>query len=979
MAGNSEWRAFLETLPQGFYALDTQGRITDANRHGYASLGYTLAELLRKGIADLTPDFDPAAPRSHAQIKPVLPPTWRLRHKNGHLLAVEAHLEARADPGAGYFLLTQEPAVAPAQQRLRRLTRLYQALSEINQAIVRMQDEAALFPLVCQVAVELGGMKMAWVGGPGADGRRLEPATAYGSKTAYLADIEIPLGSATPGPAATAWQQARNVIINDFQTSAMTRPWHEAAARYGWHSAGFFPIARRGRPFAVLGVYHEQADAFDEEAVALLDEMARDITFALDNFDREKERRQALAALSASEEKLSKIFHNSPSAISITRLGDGTVIDVNEAWTRLTGYAREDVIGHSTLEFNIWIRPEDRLDFVAKLAAQGRLSNMEMHFRAASGPKPFLVSAEVMQFGEAACVVLMAQDLSTLKEALATIDEQRKFLESILESEPDCVKVVAPDGTLLQMNRAGLAMLEVEDIEQARAVGLMNFIEPGHRKTFAEFHRNVCAGGSGTLEFLVRGRLGTERWLETHATPLRGTDGGITALLGITRDITAKKRAEELIWRQANFDLLTGLPNRFMFHERLEQEIRNARRSGKTLALIFLDLDDFKGINDTRGHAVGDRVLVEAAQRIAACVRASDTVARLGGDEFTVLLPQLYDSTSAEQIAAAIIARLKEPFVPEGGHGAVFLSASAGITLHPDDGDDAETLLRNADQAMYAAKARGRNRYSYFTPALQAQAQARQELLGDLRRALAEGQFILYFQPIVELASTRLVKAEALLRWAHPVRGLVSAGEFIPLAEETGLIQPLGEWVFREATRWASHWAGLHAPGFQIGVNISPAQLHNDALNIDAWLAAIAEAGLAGASLVAEITESVLLDPDPEVAGKLSRLRSAGVQMAIDDFGTGYSALSYLKHFAVDYLKIDQTFVHDLATDAHDRALTEAIIAMAHRLGLKVIAEGVETEAQRSLLVAAGCDYGQGYLFARPLPAEEFEALLMGQ
>ncbi len=979
MAGNGELRAFLETLPLGFYALDTQGRITDANRHGHASLGYTRAELLRLGIADLTPDFDPAAPRPHAQVKPVLPPTWSLRHKSGHLLPVEVHFEAQSDRGAGYFLLAQEPAALPVQQRLRRLTRLYQALSEINQAIVRMEDEARLFPLVCQVAVDLGGMKMAWIGRPSADGLRLEPTMAHGSGTAYLESIEIPLTSPNPGPTATAWCEARNVIINDFQGSALTRPWHEAAARYGWNASGSFPILRGGKPFAALVVYHDQVGAFDEAVIALLDEMARDVTFALDNFDRERARQMALAALSASEEKFSKIFHNSPTSISITRLDDGTVIDVNDAWIRLTGYAREDVIGRSTLDFSIWMRPEDRLDFVAKLAAQGRVSNTEMLFRTAGGPKPFLVSAEIVRLGGTAFVAFMAQDVSNLKAALAIIDEQRKFLESILESEPDCVKVLAPDGELLQMNRAGLAMLEVEDIEQARSAGLINFIAPGHRKTFAEFHRKVCAGGSGTLEFLVRGRLGTERWLETHATPLRGAGGGITALLGITRDVTAKKRAEELIWRQANFDLLTGLPNRFMFHERLEQEIRSARRSGGVLALIYLDLDDFKGVNDSLGHSVGDRVLIEAAQRIAACVRTSDTVARLGGDEFTVLLPRLRDSADADKVAAAIIARLKEPFAPGAEHGTVFLSASAGITLYPDDGGDAETLLKNADQAMYAAKARGRNRYSYFTSALQAQAQARQELLGDLRRGLAEGQFMLYFQPVVELASARLVKAEALLRWAHPARGLVSAGEFIPLAEETGLIQPLGEWVFREATRWASHWAGLHAPGFQIGVNISPVQLHNDALDIDAWLAAIAEAGLPGASLVAEITESVLLDPDPDVAGKLSRLRSAGVQMAIDDFGTGYSALSYLKHFAVDYLKIDQTFVRDLATDAHDRALTEAIIAMAHRLGLKVIAEGVETEAQRSLLAAAGCDYGQGYLFARPLPASEFEALLPGR
>ncbi len=978
MAGDGDLRAFFETLPLGFYVIDGGGRIADANHHGHTSLGYTRAELLQLHVADITQDLDHAIVRKRSQVKPALPPTCLMRHKSGALHPVEAHFEVRAVDGHDtLFLLTQEPDAAnPAQLRLRRLTKLYQALSEINQAIVRMEDETRLFPLVCQVAVDLGGMKMAWIGRPSADGARLEPAMAYGSGTAYLDGIELPLASRQPGPAATAWQEARNVIINDFQASAATRPWHEAAARYGWNSSGSFPILRGGRPFALLGVYHERVGAFDEAAIALLDEMARDIAFALDNFDRAREHGKAIAALRVSEEKFSKIFHNSPNPISISRLADGVVLEANEAFMRATGRGRDEVVGRSTLDLGLWAQPEERQAIVAQLRAHERVLNREVIFLTAAGAQPFLVSAELIALGEESCVVIVAQDISSLKQALAALHDQKQFLDSILEHEPECVKVVAPNGELLQMNRAGLAMLEIHSIEEARRVGLTGFIAPQHRKPFAEFHQRVCAGESGTLEFLVRGKNGTDRWLETHAAPLRNAYGNITGLLGITRDVTAKKRSEELIWRQANFDLLTGLPNRFMFHERLEHEIRNTQRSGKMLALIFLDLDDFKAVNDTLGHATGDRVLIDAAQRIASCVRTSDTVARLGGDEFTVILPQLHDTTDVDRIAAAIIARLKEPFAPAEDHGAIFLSASAGITVYPADGRDADSLLKNADQAMYAAKQRGRNRFSYFTPALQVQAQARQELLGDLRRALATGQLALHFQPIVDLADGRLVKAEALLRWQHPERGLISAGEFIPLAEETGLILPLGEFVFQEATRWASRWAALRPQGLQVGVNISPAQLHSDALDLDAWFARLAQLGLPGTCLVAEITESVLLEADMDVAEKLARLRAAGLQMAIDDFGTGYSALSYLKHFPVEYLKIDQTFVRDLETDAHDRALSDAIIVMAHRLGLKVIAEGVETEAQRSLLAAAGCDYGQGYLFSRPVPGEEFEALL---
>ncbi len=642
----------------------------------------------------------------------------------------------------------------------------------------------------------------------------------------------------------------------------------------------------------------------------------------------------------------------------------------------MTGYAGADVANRSTLDLGIWSNPDDRQALVAELRTSGRVLNREITFRTTAGERPFLVSAETISLGQEPCFVLVAQDISSLKQALATIAEQKQFLNSILENEPDCVKVVAPNGEILQMNSAGLAMLEVESLDQARRIGLLDFIAPGHRRTFAEFHRHVCAGNSGRLEFLIRGRNGTERWLETHAAPLRNTRGGVAALLGITRDITAKKRADELIWRQANFDLLTGLPNRFMFHDRLEHEIHNALRSGAMLALIFIDLDGFKEVNDTLGHGAGDRVLVEAARRIESCVRASDTVARLGGDEFTLLLAQLRDIVDVDQIAAKLIARLKEPFVLAPEQPPIYLSASAGVTLYPADGGDAVTLLKNADQAMYAAKRRGRNRFGYFIPALQAQAQARLELLDELRRALAADQFMLYFQPIVELTTGRIVKAEALLRWQHPLRGVVGAAEFIPLAEESGLILPIGEYVFAEAARWARRWAELRPQGLQISVNISPAQLLSDAVDVDAWLAQLAALGLPGASLIAEITEGVLLDADANVAGKLARLRSAGVQMAIDDFGTGYSALFYLKKFHVDYLKIDQIFVRDLESNPSDRALSEAIIVMAHRLGLKVVAEGVETEAQRRLLAAAGCDYGQGHLFSRPLGAQAFETLL---
>lgn len=463
-------------------------------------------------------------------------------------------------------------------------------------------------------------------------------------------------------------------------------------------------------------------------------------------------------------------------------------------------------------------------------------------------------------------------------------------------------------------------------------------------------------------------------WLTINT--ILSPDGSVHRHVALFSDITDKVRTDELIWRQANFDLLTDLPNRRMFHDRLEQEIKKAHRAKSRLALLFIDLDRFKEVNDTLGHHLGDRLLIKAAHRIVSCVRESDTVARVGGDEFTIVLSELPDGTDVEKIAQLILEKLAAPFLL--GTEQAYVSASIGITFYPDDALDVEQLLRNADQAMYLAKNAGRNRLGYFTSALQEKAQLRLRMLNDLRGALAANQFALYFQPVVDLITGKIIKAEALLRWNHPVRGMVSPMDFIPLAEESGLIIEIGAWVFMEAARWISRWVAHVPDDFQISVNESPVQFQNDDNSIDKWLTHLSELGLSGKHFVIEITEGLLLNADAGITDKLLRFRDAGIEVAIDDFGTGYSSLSYLKKLDIDYLKIDKSFVKDIASDASDMALSEAIVMMAHKLGLKVIAEGVETQAQKDRLIAAGCDYGQGYLFSRPVPAEEFERLLKG-
>lgn len=477
-------------------------------------------------------------------------------------------------------------------------------------------------------------------------------------------------------------------------------------------------------------------------------------------------------------------------------------------------------------------------------------------------------------------------------------------------------------------------------------------------------------------EYRLRCKNGDYKWIYARGSIVsRSAEGLPLRMVGTHTDITALKAVEEKIWLQANYDGLTHLPNRQLFHDRLEQLIKKAQRDEERVAVLFIDLDHFKEVNDTLGHDVGDELLVEAASRIKDSVRDCDTVARLGGDEFTVLLPELHDLAVIGALAQKIIERVSMPYLLRGAE--LHVSASIGIAIYPDDATTVIELTKNADQAMYAAKGQGRHCFRFFTRTMQDDALLHMVLASDLRHALSASQLELRYQPIIDLASGEVHKAEALLRWLHPTRGQIPPNQFIPIAEETGLINPIGAWVMRQAIEQIVDWKQRLGAEFQISVNKSPVQFLADRHLQEDWLSHLEQVGLSGSSIVVEITEGVLMDTDMRVTARLLNYRDQGVQVAIDDFGTGYSSLSYLKKLDVDYLKIDQSFTRNLAPDSHDLSLCEAIVVMAHKLGIQVIAEGVETEMQRDLLRQINCDFAQGYLFAKALPASEFEQLFL--
>ena len=554
-----------------------------------------------------------------------------------------------------------------------------------------------------------------------------------------------------------------------------------------------------------------------------------------------------------------------------------------------------------------------------------------------------------------------------LQEARTAAELALERYAELFDFAPIAYFILGADGIIQQTNFGGGLLL---GRERSRLVGkpFAHSIASDYRAVFKQFLANVfaCVGDvSQHCEASLRDG-DTLKWVTIEAIADQTRQTCLAAVL----DVTEKKRSEEVIRQQANIDPLTGLPNRRMFLNRLERAINRSHRAGRKMALLFLDLDHFKDINDTLGHDVGDELLKKTTLRLQACIRATDTLARPGGDEFTLIMDELDDAKSVSRVAQSILQAMTAPFQLKSQ--SCYISFSIGIALYPDDASNLEDLLKKADQAMYAAKQQGRNRSCYFTPAMQQAAEIRLRLVNDLHGALANHQFWVAYQPIVELATGHIHKAEALLRWQHPTLGLISPAEFIPVAEDTGMIIDIGEWVFHQAVKQVEKWRAQGQPLFQISVNKSPVQFgdsHTD------WFKYLQRLGLPGTCIVVEITEGLLLDVSPLVAEKLLAFRDTGMQVSLDDFGTGYSSLSFLKKFHIDYLKIDQNFVSNLTVDSTDLALCEAIILMAHKLGIKVIAEGIETAAQRDLLLLAGCDYGQGYLFSKPVSAEEFEKL----
>jgi diguanylate cyclase (GGDEF)-like protein/PAS domain S-box-containing protein len=654
---------------------------------------------------------------------------------------------------------------------------------------------------------------------------------------------------------------------------------------------------------------------------------------------------------------------------------------VSEGCYRLTGYQPGELLMNNQLSYESITHPEDRAMVrrtVDEAVRQRQRFDIEYRIIRASGDSRWVWERGVGVIdasGTLLAIEGLIQDITDRKQAFQALREAERRYHSLFDNAIEGIFRTTPDGRYLDANPA-LARIygfdSTEELAQSlRDIRAQLYVDPERR---AEFMRIVKARGSiSGFESQVYRKNGDIIWISENAREVTDDDGVVLHYEGTVEDVTDRKLYEVRIEQQANYDTLTGLANRSLLNDRLQQALMMAASYGTRLAVVFVDLDRFKYINDSLGHHVGDQLLCVMSQRLRACVRETDTVARLGGDEFVLLLNGLVETDSVSALLDRMLLEIAAPWTTQNGQFDV--TCSVGIAMYPDDGNDAQTLLKHADSAMYRAKERGRNNFQFFTRELNAQMTERLELESGLRRALERDQFCLYYQPRIDLATGAIIGAEALMRWRVSDTEMVQPERFIPLAEETGLIVPMGQWALREACQQNQRWRAAGLPTLVVAVNVSLRQFQRDDF-LRTIVDALQETGLSAAGLEIEVTESSVMHNAERLIDMLCSIKALGVHISVDDFGTGYSSLSYLKRFPVDRLKIDRSFVQDILFDKDGEAIVRTIIALGHNLGLKVVAEGVENVQQVEYLRKNGCDELQGYYYGRPMPAAEFEQLL---
>jgi diguanylate cyclase (GGDEF)-like protein/PAS domain S-box-containing protein len=663
---------------------------------------------------------------------------------------------------------------------------------------------------------------------------------------------------------------------------------------------------------------------------------------------------------------------------------DWTMEFVSDGCERLTGYRASDILLNHRVRFEDIVHPDDRLRMrhaMAEVEGEGEPFDVEYRIIHADSSLRWVWERGIGVYDGSPQPIAyegLIQDITARKLAEHAVVEAERRYRGIFDNAIEGIFRTSADGYFIEANPALAQICGFDSVDElvnsCRDIGSQIYVDPERRAKFK--HLVSVRGSVSGFESQIYRKSGDVIWVSENARAVVGENGNVHAYEGMLSDITERKLYQARIEQQANYDTLTGLANRSLLQDRLQQSMLACSAYGNRLAVAFIDLDRFKFINDSLGHHIGDELLKCMAKRLISCVRDVDTVARLGGDEFVLLINDQAGPDSLRKMMERILATVAEPWFIEQGEFNV--TASVGVACYPDDGADAQTLLKHADSAMYRAKDRGRNGVQFFTSEINVQMIENLEMESKLRRALEREQFVLHYQPRVDLRSGACLGAEALIRWEISPQEIISPHRFIPLAEETGLIVSIGRWVLETACSQNKAWQDAGLEPLVVSVNVSARQLRQDDF-VQTVVAVLKKTGLEARYLEIELTESMVMHDAEKLVAMLDELKRIGVQMSVDDFGTGYSSLSYLKRFPVDRLKIDRSFVQDLMSDTDDATIVRTIIALGHNLGLHVVAEGVETAEQSDFLRQNDCDEAQGYFFGRPLPNIDFVASLKQQ
>ena len=1021
-ASEHQYRMLFNEHPHPMWVYDRETlRLQAVNQSMETHYGYTEAELLALRM----PDLWPAAQRAHIEevlrslsmderSKPVIS-----RHvkKDGSFMDVEITAGSISFNGrpARQVLATDVTERLRTERELARMGRAQRLLSACNETLVRATSETALLQAICRIAVDIGGYRMGWVGFALDDDRKsIQPVAHAGYNNNYLENLRLSWDAADPygrGPAGIAVRSGRPVIVKDIRQEGDFADWTDRMLDHGFHGVICLPLKERvrdqDRTFGLLYLYAPDVLQISPEEAALLQELAGDLAFGITSLRAQKaqQRLQAsvlkvAAAVSASTgtEFFVQLVRNMadalgaqggcvvrllppaagqpPRVVTLAAVLDGQMLPNDEY--SLAGTPSLQLL--SQREYVVADKVQQRYPEAPILRYVGAQGYAGQQLCNADGEVVGIVFVLFRQpiaetgFITSTLQIFAARASSEIDRQLA--DARIRHQASLLDKAQDAILVRDLEHRVIYWNKSAERLYGWSQLQAlGQSVETLLYADPTH---FRHATQTVLEQGEWTGEIVQRHRNGSTIEVEGRWTLVRGEDGQPQSILAINTDIRQRKANEREIQRLAFYDALTGLPNRMLLMDRVALALANAQRRQQGGALLFIDLDNFKTLNDTLGHDQGDLLLQQVAQRLNTCVRSMDTVARLGGDEFVVMLEELSAkphelALHARSVGEKILTMLAVPYALAGYQ----YRSTPSIGVAPFTGEQTSVgeLLKQADLAMYQAKTAGRNTLRFFDPGMQAVVTARAGLETDLRSALAQEEFLLHFQPQVHL-SGQCVGVEALVRWAHPRRGMVSPAQFIPLAEETGLILPLGRWVLHTACKLLATWQDdPQRAHLTMAVNVSSRQFRHASF-VDDVARVLAITGAPAHLLKLELTESVLVEDMEATIATMAALRSHGVGFSLDDFGTGYSSLSYLKRMPLDQLKIDQSFVRDLLTDPNDAAIVDTIIGLSRSLGLQVIAEGVETPEQRELLARAGCQHYQGYLFSRPLSADVLDTFL---